>query len=95
MTPRPNLQPRSQCRSSLLRRRHCLLPEVRLASTHLCGGHPFVSCTARDGTRAAYSAVGEGPPLVIPLDSENHILLGTEPAWEQFATEAGRFLAPD
>ncbi len=29
----------------------------------------------------------------IPLDSENHILLGTEPAWEQFATEAGRFLA--
>lgn len=31
----------------------------------------------------------------IPLDSENHILIGTEPAWEQFATEAGRFLAPD
>jgi pimeloyl-ACP methyl ester carboxylesterase len=31
----------------------------------------------------------------IPLDSENHILLETEPAWETFALETARFLAPD
>ena len=31
----------------------------------------------------------------IPLESENHILLETEPAWETFATETKRFLAPD
>ena len=40
-------------------------------------------------------AAGIPAAAFIPLDSENHILLATEPAWEQFATEAGRFLAPD
>jgi pimeloyl-ACP methyl ester carboxylesterase/AraC-like DNA-binding protein len=41
--------------------------------------------------------IAKGIPAAafIPLDSENHILLSTEPAWEQFATEAARFLAPD
>ncbi len=29
----------------------------------------------------------------IPLESPNHILLETEPAWERFAVETGRFLA--
>ena len=31
----------------------------------------------------------------VPLDSENHILLETEPAWETFAFETARFLAPE
>ena len=32
---------------------------------------------------------------VIPLESQNHILLGDEPAWGQFVAEARAFLEPD
>jgi pimeloyl-ACP methyl ester carboxylesterase len=40
-------------------------------------------------------AAGIPAAAFIPLDSENHILLETEPAWETFAVETARFLAPD
>jgi pimeloyl-ACP methyl ester carboxylesterase len=33
--------------------------------------------------------------VFIPLDSENHILLETEAAWDSFAAETARFLAAD
>jgi DNA-binding NarL/FixJ family response regulator len=32
---------------------------------------------------------------VVPLDSQNHILLGGEPAWAQFIEEARAFMEPD
>jgi len=46
---------------------------------------------------AAGKEIADGIPdaRFVALDSHNHILLGTEPAWEKFATEAGRFLAVD
>jgi DNA-binding NarL/FixJ family response regulator len=31
----------------------------------------------------------------VPLDSDNHILLGDEPAWQVFVDEVRRFVAPD
>ena len=32
---------------------------------------------------------------LVPLDSDNHILLGDEPAWQVFVDEVRAFLAPD
>ncbi|MGN6610126.1 MAG: alpha/beta fold hydrolase [Jatrophihabitans sp.] len=32
---------------------------------------------------------------LVPLDSDNHILLADEPAWQQFVEEVGQFLAAD
>jgi pimeloyl-ACP methyl ester carboxylesterase/DNA-binding CsgD family transcriptional regulator len=32
---------------------------------------------------------------LVPLDSDNHILLGDEPAWQGFVDEVRRFVAPD
>jgi len=32
---------------------------------------------------------------LVPLDSDNHILLGNEPAWQVFVDEVRRFMAPD
>jgi len=32
---------------------------------------------------------------LVPLDSDNHILLGDEPAWQVFVDEVRRFVAPD
>ena len=32
---------------------------------------------------------------LVPLDSDNHILLGDEPAWPVFVEEVRRFVAPD
>jgi DNA-binding NarL/FixJ family response regulator len=32
---------------------------------------------------------------LVPLDSDNHILLGDEPAWQLFVEEVRRFVAPD
>ena len=42
-------------------------------------------CTARDGTRLAYSAVGEGPPLVKTANWLNHIEYDYEsPLWRHW-----------
>ena len=32
---------------------------------------------------------------LVPLDSDNHIVLGDEPAWQVFVDELRRFMAPD
>jgi pimeloyl-ACP methyl ester carboxylesterase/DNA-binding CsgD family transcriptional regulator len=32
---------------------------------------------------------------LVPLDSDNHIVLGNEPAWQVFVDEVRRFMAPD
>ena len=32
---------------------------------------------------------------LVPLESDNHILLGDEPAWQVFVEEVRAFLAPD
>ena len=32
---------------------------------------------------------------LVPLDSDNHIVLGDEPAWQLFVDEVRRFMAPD
>jgi hypothetical protein len=40
-------------------------------------------------------AAGIPGSTFIPLESQNHILLENEPAWETFAMETARFLTPD
>jgi len=40
-------------------------------------------------------AAGIPAATFVPLESDNHILLETEPAWQTFAMETERFLTPD
>ena len=45
--------------------------------------------------RARLLANGIPGARLVPLDSDNHILLGDEPAWQVFVDEVRAFLAPD
>jgi pimeloyl-ACP methyl ester carboxylesterase/DNA-binding CsgD family transcriptional regulator len=45
-----------------------------------------------DGRRLANRIRGA---RLVPLDSDNHIVLGDEPAWQVFVEEVRRFVAPD
>ena len=48
-----------------------------------------------DFEHARILAKGIPGARLVPLDSDNHILLGDEPAWQVFVDEVRAFLAPD
>ena len=48
-----------------------------------------------DFEHARLLAKGIPGARLVPLDSDNHILLGDEPAWQVFVEEVRAFLAPD
>jgi DNA-binding CsgD family transcriptional regulator/pimeloyl-ACP methyl ester carboxylesterase len=48
-----------------------------------------------DFEHARLLAKGIPGARLVPLDSDDHILLGDEPAWEVFVAEVRAFLAPD
>jgi pimeloyl-ACP methyl ester carboxylesterase/DNA-binding CsgD family transcriptional regulator len=48
-----------------------------------------------DFAHARLLAKGIPGARLVPLDSDDHILLGDEPAWEVFVAEVRAFLAPD
>lgn len=48
-----------------------------------------------DFAGARYLAAGISGARLVPLDSDNHILLGDEPAWQTLLHEVRTFLAPD
>ena len=48
-----------------------------------------------DFEHARLLAKGIPGARLVPLDSDNHILLGDEPAWQVFVDEVRAFVAPD
>jgi pimeloyl-ACP methyl ester carboxylesterase/DNA-binding CsgD family transcriptional regulator len=48
-----------------------------------------------DFEQGRHLATGIRGARLVPLDSDNHILLGNEPAWPVFVDEVRKFVAPD
>ena len=68
-----------------------LLPQVRTPTLIFHSRHDQ-AVPYSEGEHLAANIPGA---TFIPLDSRNHILLATEPAWHEFASETKRFLGQD